>query len=403
MKNHVYLEITCIDRIGMTCDILKELYNYKINIHSLEAFSNKVFIKCEETKNTDFNFIYSRINDIHGVTAINKSNVFAMRKEVKKEDYLGIIGNSQSVNYLNQICKSIAKTNSTVLILGESGTGKELYAKAIHKLSPRANNKFVVIDCASIPVNLIEHEFFGYEKGSFTDANENGKEGLFKIANEGTIFLDEIGELPLQLQPKLLRVLQEGIIRKVGSNIEEKIDIRVIAATNRNLQSMIKEKKFREDLYYRLNIIPICTPPLRERKEDIPLLIKYFMRKLNKTLNKNIKACDEEFLTHLLNYDFHGNIRELQNIVERAMNLCRNDILKREDMMIETNYLYNSSFIKDSYNELPLKDVVETAEKEAIIKAINKYKSFRQVAKALDVCHATVINKIKKYDIECKG
>ncbi|MCC5424377.1 sigma 54-interacting transcriptional regulator [Clostridium botulinum] len=318
-------------------------------------------------------------------------------KYKEDEAFKGIIGKSICIDNLKEICKSVAKTNSTVLICGESGTGKELFAKAIYKLSLRNNKNFVTVNCAGLQDNLIESELFGYEAGSFTGAKSNGKEGIFKLADKGTIFLDEIGELPLNIQCKFLRVLQEGTIRKIGSTKEEKIDVRIIAATNKNLEEMVLNGKFREDLYYRLNVVPIEIPPLRERKEDIQLLVDNFVKVLNKSLNKNIRYIDKKFINKLLKYNFPGNIRELQNIIERTMNLCSDNILSDKNLSINTNITLNN----DS-GALLLQDIVEKAEKCAIQKVMNEYKSLRKVGKVLGVSHTTVMNKIKKYGIVCK-
>ncbi|NEZ76519.1 AAA family ATPase [Clostridium botulinum] len=322
-------------------------------------------------------------------------------KYKEDEAFKGIIGKSICIDNLKEICKSVAKTNSTVLICGESGTGKELFAKAIYKLSLRNNKNFVTVNCAGLQDNLIESELFGYEAGSFTGAKSNGKEGFFKLADKGTIFLDEIGELPLNIQCKFLRVLQEGTIRKIGSTKEEKIDVRIIAATNKNLEEMVLKGKFREDLYYRLNAVPIEIPPLRERKEDIQLLVDNFVKALNKSLNKNIRYIDKKFINKLLKYNFPGNIRELQNIIERTMNLCSDNILSDKNLSINTNITLNNDKNNDS-GALLLQDIVEKAEKCAIQKVMNEYKSLRKVGKVLGVSHTTVMNKIKKYGIVCK-
>ncbi|NFD76939.1 AAA family ATPase [Clostridium botulinum] len=322
-------------------------------------------------------------------------------KYKEDEAFKGIIGESICIDNLKEICKSVSKTNSTVLICGESGTGKELFAKAIYKLSLRNNKNFVTVNCAGLQDNLIESELFGYEAGSFTGAKSNGKEGFFKLADKGTIFLDEIGELPLNIQCKFLRVLQEGTIRKIGSTKEEEIDVRIIAATNKNLEEMVLEGKFREDLYYRLNVVPIEIPPLRERKEDIQLLVDNFVKALNKSLNKNIRYIDKKFINKLLKYNFPGNIRELQNIIERTMNLCSGNILSDKNLSINTNITLNNDKNNDS-GALLLQDIVEKAEKCAIQKVMNEYKSLRKVGKVLGVSHTTVMNKIKKYGIVCK-
>ena len=318
-----------------------------------------------------------------------------------------IIGSSPSMERVKEIIKAVSKNNSTIMLRGESGTGKELFAKAIHKFSDRKNKKFVPINCAAIPSNLIESELFGYEKGSFTGAIKS-KDGLFKEADGGTLFLDEIGELPLLMQAKILRVLQEGVVRRIGSNKEEKVDVRIVCATNRNLEDMVKEGEFREDLYYRLNVIPIFIPPLREHIEDIPNLVTFFINKLNKKLNKNILGADIEFINKLLAYTWPGNIRELENIIERSMNLCNEDFLKEEHFIIHFNKNLNKENsnnlmeFKKFDDNLKLKNIIEVYEKEAIIRALKKNKTFRKTAIALGVSHTTVINKVKKYCIEWK-
>ncbi len=318
-----------------------------------------------------------------------------------------IIGSSPSMERVKEIIKAVSKNNSTIMLRGESGTGKELFAKAIHKFSDRKNKKFVPINCAAIPSNLIESELFGYEKGSFTGAIKS-KDGLFKEADGGTLFLDEIGELPLLMQAKILRVLQEGVVRRIGSNIEEKVDVRIVCATNRNLEDMVNEGEFREDLYYRLNVIPIFIPPLREHIEDIPNLVTFFINKLNKKLNKHILGADIEFINKLLAYTWPGNIRELENIIERSMNLCNEDFLKEEHFIIHFNKDLNKENrnnlieFKKIDDNLKLKNIIEVYEKEAIIRALKKNKTFRKTAIALGVSHTTVINKVKKYCIEWK-
>ena len=271
-------------------------------------------------------------------------------------------------------------------------------------MSDRNNDRFVVINCAALPDSLLESELFGYEKGSFTGAMQSGKDGLFKEANGGTLFLDEIGELSMLIQAKLLRVLQEGKIRKIGSSKEEEIDVRVIGATHKNLEKMIKDGEFREDLYYRLNVIPIKIPSLNERKEDIPILVQFFINKLNKKLKKNIKGFNKEFIEELMRYDWPGNVRELQNLIERAMNLCNGDILTTQEIV--NDFVYKNEDIIDNFVEKEeieyksLKEEMDKYEKEIIMKVYNSKKSYRESAKILGISHTAVMNKIKKYNIK---
>ncbi|MHC6180463.1 sigma 54-interacting transcriptional regulator [Clostridium sp. JNZ X4-2] len=329
--------------------------------------------------------------------AIEMSNVITSKEEFVFKD---IIGNSSSIVKTKKICISVAKSNSTILLRGESGTGKELFARAIHKLSSRTDKSFIAINCAALPDNLIESELFGYVKGSFTGATENGKDGLFKAADNGTLFLDEIGELSLPLQSKLLRVLQEGTIRKIGSTVEEKVNVRIIAATNRNLEDMIKKNTFREDLYYRLNVIPIYIPSLRDRIEDIPMLVSFFIKVLNKQMDKNIKGAEMGFIEELVKFNWPGNIRELKNVVERAMNMCHVSFLKKENLIMDFQKTTKHEMDSENHNfNFKLKDVVAAAEKKALIAAMQSHKSCRKAAKALGVSHTTIINKLNKYGI----
>lgn len=319
----------------------------------------------------------------------------------KEGAFKEIVGNSMAIESVKKLISNVAKSNSTVLLRGESGTGKELFAKAIQSLSDRRNNSFVTINCAALPDSLIESELFGYEKGSFTGAINSGKDGLFKEANGGTLFLDEIGELSMVLQAKLLRVLQEGVIRKIGSNKEERVDVRIIAATNRNLEEMIKKQQFREDLYYRLNVIPVYIPALRERLEDVPILVRFFIDKLNKKVKKKIEGAEIEFINRLMEYNWPGNIRELQNVIERAMNLCDSKLLNRDSLILD----FKPTEVKtlkgvQVESGLKLSELVESCERQAIIKALEKNKSFRKAAKMLGVSHTTIINKINKYNIK---
>lgn len=312
-----------------------------------------------------------------------------------------IVGNSIAIEKVKKLIGTVAKSNSTVLLRGESGTGKELFAKAIQGLSDRRNNNFVTINCAALPDNLIESELFGYEKGSFTGAINSGKDGLFKAADGGTLFLDEIGELSVFLQAKILRVLQEGVVRKIGNTKEEKVDVRIIAATNRNLEDMIEKKQFREDLYYRLNVIPVYIPPLKERMEDIPILVRFFIDKLNAKVNKKINGADLNFINKLMEYEWPGNVRELQNFIERSMNLCEGNYLTVRSMIMDYNYSKKDNTLATSCiaSELKLKEIVELCERQAIIKTLEKTKSFRKAAKVLGVSHTTIINKVNKYKI----
>ncbi|WP_446897971.1 sigma 54-interacting transcriptional regulator [Clostridium sp. LBM24168] len=325
------------------------------------------------------------------------------KEELNRQNRLGgsfhsIIGNSGSLKECLVIAEKASKSTSTVLIRGESGTGKELIAKAIHNNSNRKNEPLIRINCAAIPENLFESELFGYEKGAFTGAVKS-KPGKFDLANKGTIFLDEIGDMPVSMQVKLLRVLQEKEFESVGGLTTHKVDVRIIAATNKNLESMLKINKFREDLYYRLNVISIMLPPLRDRKEDINLLVEHFIKKINKKLNKNISRIDKKSLNYLMEYHWPGNIRELENIIERAINMCDGDIIKSTDLPF---YIKNDN--PDTESLINLRNgklaTIEEYEKEIILKAMQKYGSYNKAGKILGLTHRTISLKCKKYGID---
>ncbi len=307
-----------------------------------------------------------------------------------------IISKNKSFQKILQQIEQVASTDATVLILGESGTGKELIARAVHNISNRSKRPLIKVNCATLPANLIESELFGHEKGAFTGAMDK-KIGRFELADNGTIFLDEIGELPVELQAKLLRVLQEGEFERLGNPKTIKVNLRVIAATNRNLQQAIDKKEFREDLYYRLNVFPIICPPLRERKEDIPLLVKHFCLKHEGKIGKKITGIQPKVMDALINYNWPGNIRELENIIERAMILSRNETLEfgewvpaQKDQPITTS---TASAIK-------LQDV----EKEHIIEVLKKtnwkVSGDKGAAKILGLNPTTLEARMKKMGIK---
>lgn len=296
-----------------------------------------------------------------------------------------------------QLASRVAKVDTTVLMLGETGVGKDEVAKYIHKYSKRNGHQFIKINCGAIPANLIESEFFGYEKGSFTGASKEGKMGMFELASGGTIFLDEVGELPMDMQVKLLRVLQEREINRIGSTKPVKVDVRVLAATNRDLEDMIRKKQFREDLYYRLNVVPISIPPLRERKQDIVPLVNFFLGQLNEKYNFK-KEFNADALNSLYEYNWPGNVRELKNIVERVVIMSNGDVIKRSDL--PTN-IVSSSAIVMSMNVIEegvnLSEALEELEKKLIKKAYDKYGNVRAAAKSLGIDPSTFVRKRQKY------
>jgi formate hydrogenlyase transcriptional activator len=249
--------------------------------------------------------------------SVNK-HLYEQEEVRRQSDFAGIVGQSPALREVLELVEMVAASDSTVLLLGETGTGKELIARAIHNCSRRKNRTFVKLNCAAIPSGLLESELFGHERGAFTGAI-NQKIGRFELADQGSLFLDEIGDIPLELQPKLLRVLQEREFERLGSTKTKQFDVRVVAATHRDLKEMILEKQFRSDLYYRLNVFPISIPPLRERPEDIPLLVQHFVQLFAQRMNKTIEAISSETMEALTRYPWPGNIRELQNVMERSV------------------------------------------------------------------------------------
>ncbi|RBW69069.1 sigma-54 interaction domain-containing protein [Bacillus taeanensis] len=327
-----------------------------------------------------------------------------LESEYEKDHYLSpfnkIKGRSSALQEAVMLAEKVSATDATVLVTGESGVGKELFAEAIHKASPRAEAPFIAINCGAIPASLFESELFGYEKGAFTGAVKGGKKGKFDLAKNGTLFLDEIGEMPLELQVKLLRVLQEKQFYRVGGTDPIPIDVRIIAATNRNLEEMVDAKIFRDDLYYRLNVISIHVPPLRERGEDVPELTQLFLKEFSIKYSKPIPNIDPEVMYTLLQYPWPGNIRQLRNVVERIT------ILGGEDEVIKLHHLptsfKNPTLPKKEPTDIPLEfRKLEGGSEEAEIRYALKttYGNRTAAAKLLGISRATLYNKMKKHNL----
>ncbi|MGC5326356.1 sigma 54-interacting transcriptional regulator [Brevibacillus sp. SYSU BS000544] len=297
-----------------------------------------------------------------------------------------------------ETAKRVSKSQATILLSGESGTGKELFAKAIHYESERSSQAFVPINCAAIPDTLLESELFGYEEGAFTGARKGGHPGLFEVAQGGTLFLDEIGELPLQLQAKLLRVLEDRTIRRIGGKKSIPVDVRIITASNRNLPDMVAKGQFREDLFYRLHVIPIRIPPLRERKHDIPLLAQYFVTKVCQQINRPTAQLSASAIRYLQSHHWPGNVRELQNVLERAVYLTISHEINVEHVTIATHYSHQETVHVSQQNTL--KHQVDQFERNVLIEALKQCTSARQAAQQLGISHTAVLNKMKKYGIE---
>ncbi len=325
----------------------------------------------------------------------------SLKRVLHQETSFGnIIARSPRMLEIFDTIRKISDYKTTVLITGESGSGKELIARAIHFNSPRSNKPFIAINCSAIPENLLESELFGYVKGAFTGANKD-KKGLFEEASGGTLFLDEVGDLPLALQVKLLRAIQEEEIRRVGAGSVTKIDVRLIAATLKNLSEEIKKGTFREDLYYRLNVLPIHLPALRERKEDIPLLVNTFIKKFNKEMSKKIEKTSPETLQFLTDYSWPGNVRELENTIERAMVMEHSDELSAQNLPDVVRNVEINPAIRAAANELSIKKMMAIMEQELIKKALDKTNGNRTwAAKLLEISHRALLYKIKRYGLE---
>jgi len=324
-----------------------------------------------------------------------------LRQQIEEKYSFGnMVGKSKSMKDIFMLIRKVAPLDSTVLITGESGTGKDLIAKSIHYQSRRKDNNFVSINCASIPETLLESELFGFKRGAFTGAVNDSK-GLFKEANKGTLFLDEIGEMPVSLQAKLLRALQDKKIRPLGSSEETDVDVRIIAASNHNLRKRIKKGYFREDLFYRLNVISIEIPPLRERQEDIPLLLNHFISEYNKKLNKNIEGIEKEVLDLFYNYDWPGNVREMEHLIERMLILEEGDKLTTENLPSHfkeklTQKTEDIPLIKD--NNFNLEDYIDNLKSKIIKKALTQTKgNKKKAAKILGISYRSFRYYFNKY------
>ena len=311
-----------------------------------------------------------------------------------------MVGKSRSMQPVFELAEKASRYRTTVLILGDSGTGKELIAKGIHHSSRRAGGPLVPVNCGGIPEQLLESELFGYKRGAFTGADHNQR-GLFQEAEGGTIFLDEIGELPLALQVKLLRVLQDNEVRPLGESKSIKIDVRVMAATAKNLKEEVRRGAFREDLYYRLNVLTINLPPLNKRSEDIPLLCRHFINRLNKILDKNIERLTPEAMSRLLNYHWPGNVRELENVLERAMIIAEGDQLLPEHFSLELRHDGEHDQDHPIFDGLSLKNAQKVLEKDLITRALQQTGGNRtQAARLLEISHPSLLSKMKAYEID---
>ncbi len=322
--------------------------------------------------------------------AITQQEIATLKEQVQERfKFEHFVAGSPRMKEIVALIPRIANSDASVLILGESGTGKELVARLIHEASPRKNRSFVAISCAALPETLIESELFGYERGAFSGA-EKRKFGKFELADKGTLFLDEIGDLPLTVQVKLLRVLQEFRFERLGSNIPIKVDVRLICATNQDLKKKISQGTFREDLYYRLNVVSITLPPLRERKEDIKPLVEHFIDKFARLGRKEVKGITKEALNHLIRYDWPGNVRELENVIERALVLCRGEWIEIVDVPLQAN-ISSPTFGSDNLVEIERNHIQQILEKTNW--------NLTESARRLGIHRNTLRLKIKEYNL----
>ncbi len=382
-------EVEYIDSIVETGNTILNFKEYLLVINGKKYYIlGEVYEVIAGSSTYDRVFVFTTISTLEAIS----TSISTTKENMGLEN---IIGESKEILIIKNKIKLIKNSNSTILITGESGTGKELFARGIHVESNRSECAFVAINCAAIPDTLLESELFGYVKGAFTGADPKGKIGKIEFANNGTLFLDEIGDMPLYLQSKLLRVLEEREITRLGSNETIPVDIRVIAATNKDLESLIEEKLFREDLFYRLNVIPFRIPSLKERKKDIKILTKHFMNKYSKLFEKENIEIDEDVWRYLLNYTWPGNVRELENVIEYSMNMVESD------SVIALSHLPKSIIKKENENSNILS--LEFMEKKYIEKALSLYGSNQEgkelAANELGIGIATLYRKIKKYNL----
>ncbi len=363
--------------------------------------NGKIFrVVCNVRDITELNLLRQRLEKAEGLSQHYESQLRNLKLQ-----FIGssnMIINSASMRDILEVVTRLAQVDSTILITGESGTGKELIAETIHSYSGRKGEPFIRVNCGAIPENLLESELFGYEYGAFSGARQEGKPGFFELANGGTLFLDEIGELQLNLQVKLLRAIQSKEITRVGGEAPKEIDVRIIAATNRNLTEMVRNKQFREDLYYRLNVVPLSVPPLRDRREDIPPLITHFVQIFNRKYNMN-KRVAAEVVDIFMSYNWPGNVRELENLIERMIVVTPHDVISKGDLPFRSdiNDLDQSSQVLVR-GMIPLREAVESTEKQLLERAYNDYRTTRQMAGALKVNASTIVRKAAKYGLNVK-
>ena len=412
--------ITDMQMPGMSgLDFLKEV---KIRLPDLPVVVITAFAEVDKAveamQNGAFNYLAKPFSNDELIITINKAASLhqlvqensRLRKEIKgKSGFSGMVGKNPKMLQVYQLIEKVAPTHASVLITGESGTGKELVAKAIHSNSPRESQPFIAVNCAALSENLLESELFGHEKGAFTGAVAMRK-GRFELADHGTIFLDEVGEIPLSLQAKLLRVLQEKMFERVGGGKTLEVDVRILSASNKDLREEVAAGRFREDLFYRLNVIPVTLPALRERMDDMRLLADFFVEKYRKELGKDTLSISQDAMKLLMKLPWEGNIRELENTIERAAILCSNDSIEAEDVQPDTMYGDDKSSINqdvDLQQLIPenaaLNDVLYSIEKKMLMQALTDTQYVQsRAADKLGITKSLLQYKMKKYRIKKK-
>ena len=399
--NHALTEIFPeLESMAISLQTGKRIDFSEVHFEGYSSRNKTIYVSCTPWKQNDIvnGMIFAFTSNLQAAEVPQQKSQKGRLREGYTFD--GLIGNSESFREIREMARGIANSNSSIILTGESGTGKEVFAQAIHNESSRQRNPFVAVNCSAFPKDLIGSELFGYGDGAFTGARKGGAMGKFEFANKGTLFLDEVAELPLDVQAILLRVLEERAVTRIGSNTAIPVDVRIIAATNRNLLAMVKENTFRLDLYYRLNVISLELPPLRSRREDIPLLVDAFLRHFNAMLHRQVTSCSPELMDILVRADWPGNIRQLRNTIEFGVNVAKGHTLQVRDLPRDiTNSVREKTPQKDVVR-LPQVTSFETWERDRIWELMQKHRGNKsRVAEEMGMCRVTLYKKLKRYGL----
>lgn len=372
----------------------------EVNFEGYSSRNKTIYVSCTPWKQNDIvnGMVFAFTNSLQTAEAPQQKTQKGRLREGYTFD--GLIGNSDAFREIKEMARGIANSNSSIILTGESGTGKEVFAQAIHNESSRRGNPFVAVNCSAFPKDLIGSELFGYGDGAFTGARKGGAMGKFEFANKGTLFLDEVAELPLDVQAILLRVLEERAVTRIGSNTTIPVDVRIIAATNKNLLEMVKENTFRLDLYYRLNVISLELPPLRSRKEDIPLLVDAFLRHFNSMMHRQVTTCSPELMDILVHAEWPGNIRQLRNTIEFGVNVAKGHVLQVRDLPREVTTNAKEKAPSKDVVRLPQVTSFETWERDRIWELMQKHRGNKsKVAEEMGMCRVTLYKKLRRYGL----